>query len=168
MVRIGFIIMWNIICKYKQYGRISFDFVVYFMYFCLIGTKDMRYRILITMIISFVCTAFINIADKIHVSDNEIQACLVNALENHVDEISTVDFDIFTSGETNYSTTNSNTRNFTKRQSVQRLPDRYIFQTNGKAYDKSFITTYRNVFYHSHIGLLVPYHTHISLGVLII
>lgn len=128
----------------------------------------MRFRILILTIISFVCTAFISIADKLHVSDNEIHACMLNALENHVDEISTVDFDIFTSGETNYSTTNSNTRNFTKRQSAQRLPDRYIFQTNGKAYDKSFITTYRNVFYHSYIGPLVPYHTHISLGVLII
>ena len=168
MVRIGFIIMWNIICKYKQYGRISFDFVVYFMYFCLIGTKDMRYRILITMIISFVCTAFINIADKIHVSDNEIQACLVNALENHVDEISTVDFDIFTSGETNYTATNNCPRHFSKRQSIQRLPDRYVFHTNGKAYDKSFIVTYRNIFYHSHTGLIVPYHTHLSLGVLII
>ena len=128
----------------------------------------MRFRILILTLISFVCTAFINIADKIHVSDNEIYACMLNAPENHVDEISTVDFDIFTSGETNYSTTNSNTRNFTKRQSYQRLPDRYVFHTNGKSYDKSFIQTYRNVFYHSHTGLLVPYHTHISLGVLII
>ena len=128
----------------------------------------MRFRILILTLISFVCTAFINIADKIHVSDNEIQTCMLNALENHVDEISTVDSDIFTSGETNYSTTNSNTRNFTKRQSYQRLPDRYVFHTNGKSYDKSFIQTYRNVFYHSHTGLLVPYHTHISLGVLII
>lgn len=128
----------------------------------------MRFRILILTLISFVCTAFINIADKIHVSDNEIQTCMLNALENHVDEISTVNSDIFTSGETNYSTTNSNTRNFTKRQSYQRLPDRYVFHTNGKSYDKSFIQTYRNVFYHSHTGLLVPYHTHISLGVLII
>lgn len=128
----------------------------------------MRFRILILTLISFVCTAFINIADKIHVSDNEIQTCMLNALENHVDEISTVDSDIFTSGETNYSTTNSNTRNFTKLQSYQRLPDRYVFHTNGKSYDKSFIQTYRNVFYHSHTGLLVPYHTHISLGVLII
>ena len=128
----------------------------------------MRFRILIITIISFVCTAFINIADKIHVSDNEIHACMLNALENHVDEISTVDFDIFTSGEANYSTTNSSTRNYTKRQSVQRLPDRYVFHTNGKSYDKSFIQTYRNVFYHSQTGLLVPYHTHISLRVLII
>lgn len=128
----------------------------------------MHFRILIISIISFICAAFVNIADKIHVSDTEIQVCMMNAPENHVDEISTIDFDIFTSGQTNYSTTNTGTRNFTKRQSIQRLPDRYIFHTNGKSYDKSFIQTYQTIFYHSHTGLIVPYHTHLSLGVLII
>ena len=128
----------------------------------------MHFRILILTIISFICTAFFNIADKIHVSENEIHDCILNATDNHVDEISTTDFDIFTSGETNYTAHNSNTRHFSKRQSIQRLPDRYIFHTNGKSYDKSYIVTYQNLLYSSYTGLIVPYHTHLSLGVLII
>ena len=128
----------------------------------------MNFRLLIVALISFVCTAFINIADKIYVSDNEIQTCILNATDNHSDTITSTDFTVLTSGESNYTATNNCARHFSKRQSIQRLPDRYVFHTNGKAYDKSFIVTYRNIFYHSHTGLIVPYHTHLSLGVLII
>ena len=128
----------------------------------------MKFRLLIVTLICFVCTAFINVADKIYVSDNEIQTCILNATDNHSDTITSTDFTVLTSGESNYTATNNCTRHFSKRQSIQRLPDRYVFHTNGKAYDKSFIVTYRNIFYHSHTGLIVPYHTHLSLGVLII
>lgn len=128
----------------------------------------MNFRLLIVALISFVCTAFVNIADKIYVSDNEILTCIKNATENHSDTISSTDFTVLTSGESNYTATNNCPRHFTKRHSIQRLPDRYVFHTNGKAYDKSFIVTYRNIFYHSHTGLIVPYHSHLSLGVLII
>ena len=128
----------------------------------------MNFRLLIVALISFVCTAFVNIADKIYVSDNEILTCIQNATENHSDTISSTDFTVLTSGESNYTATNNCPRHFTKRHSIQRLPDRYVFHTNGKSYDLSFIQNYRNVFYHSHTGLLVPYHTYLSLGVLII
>ena len=128
----------------------------------------MNFRLLIVALISFVCTAFVNIADKIYVSENEILTCIQNATENHSDTISSTDFTVLTSGESNYTATNNCPRHFSKRQSIQRLPDRYVFHTNGKAYDKSFIVTYRKIFYHSHTGLIVPYHTHLSLGVLII
>lgn len=128
----------------------------------------MNFRLLIVALIGFVCTAFVNIADKIYVSENEIRTCIQNATENHSDTISSTDFTVLTSGESNYTATNNCPRHFTKRHSIQRLPDRYVFHTNGKAYDKSFIVTYRNIFYHSHTGLIVPYHSHLSLGVLII
>lgn len=128
----------------------------------------MNFRLLIVALISFVCTAFVNIADKIYVSDNEILTCIQNATENHSDTISSTDFTVLTSDESNYTATNNCPRHFTKRHSIQRLPDRYVFHTNGKAYDKSFIVTYRNIFYHSYTGLIVPYHSHLSLGVLII
>lgn len=128
----------------------------------------MKFRLLIVTLICFVSTAFINIADKIYVSDNEIHTCILNATENHSDTITSTDFSVLSPGESNYTATNNCPRHFSKRQSIQRLPDRYVFHTNGKAYDKSFIVTYRNIFYHSHTGLIVPYHTHLSLGVLII
>ena len=128
----------------------------------------MKFRLLIVTLICFVCTAFVNIADKLYVSDIEIQTCILKATENHSDTITSTDFSILTPGESNYTATNNCPRHFSKRQSIQRLPDRYVFHTNGKAYDKSFIVTYRNIFYHSHTGLIVPYHTHLSLGVLII
>ena len=128
----------------------------------------MKFRLLIVTLICFVSTAFINIADKIYVSDNEIHTCILNATENHSDTITSTDFSVLSPGESNYTATNNSPRHFSKRQSIQRLPDRYVFHTNGKAYDKSFIVTYRNIFYHSHTGLIVPYHTHLSLGVLII
>ena len=128
----------------------------------------MNFRLFIVALIGFVCTAFVNIADKIYVSENEIRTCIQNATENHSDTISSTDFTVLTSGESNYTATNNCPRHFTKRHSIQRLPDRYVFHTNGKAYDKSFIVTYRNIFYHSHTGLIVPYHSHLSLGVLII
>ena len=128
----------------------------------------MKFRLLIVTLISFICTAFINIADKAYVSDNEIQLCIQNATYNHADAISSTDFTVHATGETNFTTNNNCPRHFTKRQSIQRLSERYVFYTNGKVYDKSFITTYRNIFYHSNIGLIVPYHSHLSLGVLII
>ena len=128
----------------------------------------MHLRLLIISILSFICTAFINVADKIHVSDTEIFECMLAAPDNHSDEISSVDFVNFTSGESNYTTTNSNVRNFTKRKSIQRLPDRYVFHTNTKSYDKSYILSYQTLFYQFQTGLIVPYHTHLSLGVLII
>lgn len=128
----------------------------------------MHFRLLIISILCFICTAFINVADKIHVSDTEIFECMLAAPDNHSDEISSVDFVNFTSGESTYTTTNSNVRNFTKRQSIQRLPDRYVFHTNTKSYDKSYILSYQTLFYQSQTGLIVPYHTYLSLGVLII
>ena len=128
----------------------------------------MKFRLLIVTLISFICTAFINIADKAYVSDNEIQLCIKNATDNHADTICSTDFTVLTSAETNFTTTNNCPRHFTKRQSIQRLSERYVFYTNGKVYDKSFITTYRNIFYHSRTGIIVPYHSHMSLGVLII
>ena len=145
-----FLSLWSVLCTFA------------------VSNYCMNFRLLIVAIISFICTAFANIADKIYVSENEILTCIQNATENHSDTISSTDFTVLNSGESNYTATNNCPRHFSKRQSIQRLPDRYVFHTNGKAYDKSFIVTYRNMFYHSHAGLIVPYHTHLSLGVLII
>ena len=126
----------------------------------------MRFRLLIITLLSFICTAFINVADKIYVGEDETGLYIQTIQENHGYQISNEDFDILNPAESHFSCQNTGTRNFTKRKTDQRLPDRYTFYTNGRSHDVSLINDYLQSIYHYSRGLLFPFRSHISLRIL--
>ena len=126
----------------------------------------MQFRLLIITLLGFICTTFVNVADKIYVSDNETISYINVIPENHGYQISNENFDIINPAESHYTCQYTGSRNFTKRKTDQRLPDRYTFQTNGKSYDASLINDYQQSLYHDSNGLLIPLRSHISLRIL--
>lgn len=126
----------------------------------------MRFRLLIITLLCFICTAFVNVADKIYVSDNETGSYVSITQKNHGYQISNENFDIINPAEANYTCQNSGSGNLTKRKTDQRLTDRYTFYTNGKSYDASLINDYQQSLYHGSNALLVPFRSHISLRIL--
>ena len=135
------------------------------MYVCEVLEK-MRFRLLIITLIGFICTTLINVADKIYVSDNESVLSNYEAPLNNGFEISNEDFDILNPAESSYSCQNQNTRTFSKRKSEHRLPSRHTFCTCGKSYNVILISNYPHSFNQNSNGLLIPFRSHISLGIL--
>ena len=126
----------------------------------------MRFRLLIITLISFICTAFINVADKIYVGDNESELCIQSIPENYSYELSDEDFDILNPAESCYSCHNSCARNFSKRKSDQRQSERYTFFTCGKSYNVTVQSNYQLTLKQNSNSLLVPFRSYISLGIL--
>ena len=126
----------------------------------------MKPRLLIISILTLLCTAFINAADK---DCNNLQPEISKIIAGHISahELSSPEHNILLPRQTNFASP-TQTRTVSKRNNIQKYQFRYIFLLSGKALGKSFIETYQHSFHSFTSGLLTPYRHHLSLGRLII
>ena len=126
----------------------------------------MKPRLLIISILTLLCTAFINAAEK---DCNNLQPEISKIIAGHISahELSSPEHNILLPRQTSF-TSPTQTRTVSKRNNIQKYQFRYIFLLSGKALSKSFIETYQHSFHSFTSGLLTPYRHHLSLGRLII
>ena len=126
----------------------------------------MKPRLLIISLLTLLCTAFINAADKDYsYMQSDTSGIIAERISVH--EISSPEHNILLPRQTNFASQNQ-TRTVSKRNNIQKYQFRYIFLISGKALGKSFIETYQLSFRSFTSGLLTPYRHHLSLGRLII
>ena len=125
----------------------------------------MKIKLLIISVLGLLCAAFADAGNDFFPEPSPVQEIFVEYLDNQ--EISAPQQKLLLPRQTNLASA-PQIRTAAKRNISQRNQFRYIFFISGKAVDRSFVKTYRQLFQHFSSGLMTPFRHHLSLGRLII